>query len=718
MPKWRALRKRHDKDGLKLVVISARTNSGRCADPGWDPDQVICDDKDGTLAKRFGVDQAPATFLWSWQGDLLVEKGQVSDASAKMRTWLKSTPQMEVEVTGLAPAAGLSARGLRGLLQHHIKKDDRFALVTSEKARAKLAELKAKTFEAGFGEAPQCEAGSGLSASSLLQAATVSKDDAQRLEVTMRSIDNGCTLATTSVSLDKAKPGEAVAEALSLLNRKIKQEAQLPQSAQPKSAVVSSGAAPEPKRFGLTTIPEVGEFTAKIPKTDLRNVDLAYLKLLQKAQRSDKDSKLTDQQKAAAWDKVVQYDGLNPLQLEAESRRDEWLGMADAKKQRIRDIKRIDKEEREDREKLKAIMAMDNSVISPEQKRAYQDEFDRTYAPWRDALAEWRGGRTAEALRNDRLARASTKEPAPKPQQKLEVVRHGMNNLDRGGLFAEMESHEKGKPRDEIADLESMLRMKPKSQAPKAGVDISQNHRRKTLRFSVGKKSIRYPGYLVSGIAFDDRGHLRAADWSQGVGPKRIYELRASDGKLVGSIPAPSDWTGGLAFAQGYLWAAANSKLHRINPRNGRVTKRIKLWSEQAYGRGLGFDGRYFWFADQNDRSKKRKKPGEIELVHPAHGRTVQVLKAPSRNGGMTFDGKNVWFVSGEQAELHKIDPKTGKSIETYRIHGVPAGAFAHDLAWDGHSLWISMAKTRQGRRGFNNWIMRIDVAQVDEVSL
>lgn len=722
MTKWRSLRKKYKNNGLKLVVVSARTKSGRCADPGWDPDQVICDDQDGSLAKKFGVTASPSTFLWNWQGDMLVDNGKVDEVASKTRGWLKSTPKVEVEVTGLDPQAGLSARTLTQLIQTALKGDDRFAVLTSAKALAKLEEKKASAFESGYANAPRCESNSARTENALLQAAVSAKKEDVRLAMDMLSLEGACLMSSSNVKLNKDKPVESIVEVFEMLNKKLRHAALLPQANQPQGAVVSAGA-PQGQAsqapLGLAELPEIGTFTAKIPKTDLRNVDLGYLKLLQLAQRADKNGKLSDQEKAAAWDAVAKFGGLNPLQLEAERRRDEWLGLQEARQRRIDDIKRVDKEEREDRQKLDAILAMDNSVISPVQKQAYRDEFDRTYAPWRDALAEWRGSRTAAALRKNRELRASTeKAKAPAAKQKIEVVPEapakgiavsGMNNL--------LDKAPKNR-QDEIADLESMLRMKPKTQRGANIADLDRVDRRKTLRFSVGRKALRYPGYLVSGITFDDRGHLRAADWSQGVGPKRIYEIRPNDGKLIGSIPAPSDWTGGLAFANGYLWAAANSKLHRVNPRNGRVNKRIKLWSEQAYGRGLGFDGRHFWFADQNDRSKKRKKPGEIELVHPTHGRTVQVLKSPSRNGGMTFDGKNVWYVSGEHAVLHKINPKTGKSVASYPIHGVPEGAFAHDLAWDGRSLWISMAKTRAGRRGFDNWIMRIDAVQVDELEL
>ncbi|CAN0593924.1 unnamed protein product, partial [Laminaria digitata] len=64
-----------------------RDTGGSCTNPGWNPDDIICDD-DGFLADRFGANSLPAAYLWSWQGDLLVKKGHVGAVQEKIASWM------------------------------------------------------------------------------------------------------------------------------------------------------------------------------------------------------------------------------------------------------------------------------------------------------------------------------------------------------------------------------------------------------------------------------------------------------------------------------------------------------------------------------------------------------------------------------------------------------------------------------------------------------
>ena len=84
VPQWKALHEKYRDHGLRLVVVSVQDPDGACVNPGWNPDDVVCD-AEGRLAKAWGVgDKLPAAFLWTWRGPLLVRKGHVEEVERQL----------------------------------------------------------------------------------------------------------------------------------------------------------------------------------------------------------------------------------------------------------------------------------------------------------------------------------------------------------------------------------------------------------------------------------------------------------------------------------------------------------------------------------------------------------------------------------------------------------------------------------------------------------
>ena len=54
VPQWKALHEKYRDQGLRLVVVSVQDPDGACVDPGWNPDDVVCD-AEGRLAEAWGV---------------------------------------------------------------------------------------------------------------------------------------------------------------------------------------------------------------------------------------------------------------------------------------------------------------------------------------------------------------------------------------------------------------------------------------------------------------------------------------------------------------------------------------------------------------------------------------------------------------------------------------------------------------------------------------
>lgn len=77
-------------------MVATQDADGACSNPGWAPDEVICDD-DGFLAERFGATSLPAAYLWGWQGHLLAKKAHVEEVEGQIEAWMKRTPRVDVE---------------------------------------------------------------------------------------------------------------------------------------------------------------------------------------------------------------------------------------------------------------------------------------------------------------------------------------------------------------------------------------------------------------------------------------------------------------------------------------------------------------------------------------------------------------------------------------------------------------------------------------------
>jgi len=43
VPRWKALHERYRGKGLRLIVVNTQDPEGQCMNPGWNPDEMVCD---------------------------------------------------------------------------------------------------------------------------------------------------------------------------------------------------------------------------------------------------------------------------------------------------------------------------------------------------------------------------------------------------------------------------------------------------------------------------------------------------------------------------------------------------------------------------------------------------------------------------------------------------------------------------------------------------
>jgi len=100
---------------------------------------------------------------------------------------------------------------------------------------------------------------------------------------------------------------------------------------------------------------------------------------------------------------------------------------------------------------------------------------------------------------------------------------------------------------------------------------------------------------------------------------------------------------------------------------------------EQVHG--VTFDGRHVWFASGD----------ELHAFDPSTGKTVRSLAVPGAHAGTAFDGRHLFQIADDRIE--KIDPETGRVLATIPA---PGGGADSGLAWAEGTLWVAQYRDRK----------------------
>jgi glutamine cyclotransferase len=95
---------------------------------------------------------------------------------------------------------------------------------------------------------------------------------------------------------------------------------------------------------------------------------------------------------------------------------------------------------------------------------------------------------------------------------------------------------------------------------------------------------------------------------------------------------------------------------------------------------GLTYDGRHVWFAS-----------GEgLNAIDPSTGKLVRSLDVAA-HAGTAFDGQHLYQIA--DGHIRKIDPESGRVLTTIPA---PGGADASGLAWAEGTLWVGRYRNRK----------------------
>jgi glutamine cyclotransferase len=95
---------------------------------------------------------------------------------------------------------------------------------------------------------------------------------------------------------------------------------------------------------------------------------------------------------------------------------------------------------------------------------------------------------------------------------------------------------------------------------------------------------------------------------------------------------------------------------------------------------GLTFDGRHVWFASGD----------KLNALDPASGQTVREINVPA-HAGTAFDGRYLYQIAEDR--IQKIDPESGRVLSTIPA---PGGGADSGLAWAEGTLWVGQYRDRK----------------------
>ena len=393
MPKWKALREQYRDQGLRVIMVHTQDPGKPCGEGVSDfADDVVCDEK-GYMANWLRVRESlPAAFLWSWQGNMLVKTGHFEKVETEVKNYLTSVPRVSIEAQGLD---GQPSRDLRDWVKGELQRASKFTLVVTDEEREIAAQLREKSYQANYDGKTKCKLGEEISANASLQVRVGGEASNRQLILSLFSAEQGCSLGMASVDYREEDVLGSVQAGVDMLMSQLR----IPSTEMPGGVQTSMKKAGFGAELSAISIPEVERLQLAEVQFDIQGADLEFLEAWTKfdssielAAKLDRKEEISPDKKAIAWDGILKTklpevpksfrDVYAARVGEARQRRDAWLAVIKAKSE-AEEAWRADTEKYErDLDRLNRFKALPDKIVSPEQKQAYEEEFEAAYAPY------------------------------------------------------------------------------------------------------------------------------------------------------------------------------------------------------------------------------------------------------------------------------------------------------------------------------------------------
>jgi glutamine cyclotransferase len=187
----------------------------------------------------------------------------------------------------------------------------------------------------------------------------------------------------------------------------------------------------------------------------------------------------------------------------------------------------------------------------------------------------------------------------------------------------------------------------------------------------------------VNGVTYDGQ-HVwfASGDKLNALDPKTGERVRAID------VVAHA----GTAFDGQHLFQLSDDRIQKIDPNTGRVLSTIP--APGGGGSGLAWAEGTLWMGQYRNR--------KIHQIDPNTGAVLRTIESNRFVTGVTWVDGELWHATldGDQSELRRVDPQTGKVAERLEM---PAGVAVSGLESDGGELFycggVGSGKLRAVRR-------------------
>ena len=117
-----------------------------------------------------------------------------------------------------------------------------------------------------------------------------------------------------------------------------------------------------------------------------------------------------------------------------------------------------------------------------------------------------------------------------------------------------------------------------------------------------------------------------------------------------------------------------------MNRSNAEIVREYGPFAGAERVHGVTYDGQQVWFASGD----------KLNAFDPASGKMLHSLEVAA-HAGTAFDGRHLFQIAEDH--IHKIDPQTGRVLATIPA---PGGGGDSGLAWAEGTLWVGQYRNRK----------------------
>jgi glutamine cyclotransferase len=191
-----------------------------------------------------------------------------------------------------------------------------------------------------------------------------------------------------------------------------------------------------------------------------------------------------------------------------------------------------------------------------------------------------------------------------------------------------------------------------------------------------------FPGVeQVAGVTYDGQ-HVWFASGD------KLNAFDPESGETVRTIDAAAH--AGTAFDGHHLFQLSGEHIQKIDPKTGRVLNTIP--APGGAGSGLAWAEGTLWMGQYRNR--------KIHQIDPNTGAVLRTIESNRFVTGVTWVDGELWHATweDEKSDLRRIDPQTGKVLETLDM---PPGTGVSGLESDG-AIGFSAAAEAAARSGLS----------------